>query len=271
MNRDLSHLAGEPMTFITAPRVHLIGEMVFHKPQGIDLSFLGDASGGERLIEFAGRSCYQSFHNPGGKTNREYVDNIEEQRHGSVLEHDAIALYVEGVSRNLTHEQVRHRAGWAYSQLSQRYVDESEAAFVIPPDYLLDTTPEGLEELEEWKLQCLEDRAIYVEHTARRAGRLARRHPELTPVEVRKRVREATRSKLPGATETKIVMTGNMRAWRHALEMRASEHADREICRLYAVHVFPILKVARPNVFQDFETYTGRDGRLALRNTYRKV
>src|SRR5258708_26509717 len=71
--------------------------------------------------------------NPANRPTRESLDNIKKQGHGSVLEHANYSILIEGVSRSLTHELVRHRAGFAYSQLSQRYVDESQAAFVVPP------------------------------------------------------------------------------------------------------------------------------------------
>src|SRR5207244_11996269 len=67
---------------------------------------------------------------PGG--NKLYLDYILEVGHGSVLEHAVWNFVITGVSRTLTHELVRHRAGWAYSQLSQRYVDESVAEYVEP-------------------------------------------------------------------------------------------------------------------------------------------
>src|SRR5437773_10638219 len=73
-----------------------------------------------------------SQHNPAKRATRDYLDNIKNQGHGSVLEHANYSLLLEGVSRSLTHELVRHRAGFAYGQLSQRYVDEPEANFVIP-------------------------------------------------------------------------------------------------------------------------------------------
>ena len=60
-----------------------------------------------------------------------------------MLEHANYTLLLEGVSRSLTHELVRHRAGFAYSQLSQRYVDESHAAFVMPPAILGDARLEA--------------------------------------------------------------------------------------------------------------------------------
>ena len=88
----------------------------------------------EILAEIAGRTCYMSF-GKGRKSNQEYIDNILVSKHGSVLEHAVWCLLITGVSRALTHELVRHRAGFGYSQLSQRYVDESEARYVVPPLY----------------------------------------------------------------------------------------------------------------------------------------
>ena len=69
---------------------------------------------------------------PGG--NSAYIQHIKETGHGSVLEHAVWSLIFTDVSRSLTHELVRHRAGVGYSQLRQRYVDESVAEFVVPHD-----------------------------------------------------------------------------------------------------------------------------------------
>src|SRR5687767_15694217 len=79
--------------------------------------------------------------NPAKRATRDYLENIKKQGHGSVLEHANYSLLLEGISRSLTHELVRHRAGFAYSQLSQRYVDESEANFVMPPATTGDEAP----------------------------------------------------------------------------------------------------------------------------------
>src|SRR5690554_342524 len=86
------------------------------------------------LAEFAGRSCYQSFHKPNPKTeaNQDYLRNILNQGHFSVLEHASATFYVTGVSRALTHELIRHRH-LSYSELSQRFVNVEDAEVVIPP------------------------------------------------------------------------------------------------------------------------------------------
>src|SRR5438034_11227619 len=73
-----------------------------------------------------------SFAKPRTGGNQAYIGHILEVGHGSVLEHAVWNLIITGVSRSFTHELIRHRAGFGYSQLSQRYVDESEASYVEP-------------------------------------------------------------------------------------------------------------------------------------------
>src|SRR5262245_65475534 len=87
--------------------------------------------GGEMLAEVSGRLCYMSFARPRPGGNKAYVDHILEVGHGSVIEHAVWNFIFVGVSRSLTHELVRHRH-LSYSQLSQRYVDESVAEYVEP-------------------------------------------------------------------------------------------------------------------------------------------
>lgn len=91
----------------------------------------------EELAEVAGRVCYRSFFvkRPGG--NKAYIDHVLEVAHNSVIEHAAYNFLLTGISRSLSHELVRHRIA-SFSQLSQRYVDESDCAFVVPPDLRLE-------------------------------------------------------------------------------------------------------------------------------------
>ena len=119
--------------YFTEPRLTLLARPVFTEPAHLPVEWLGESTDGERLAEFAGRLCYMSQKNPAKRNTRDYLENIKKQGHGSVLEHASYSVLLEGVSRSLTHELVRHRAGFAYSQLSQRYVDESDAHFVVPP------------------------------------------------------------------------------------------------------------------------------------------
>jgi thymidylate synthase (FAD) len=226
------------------------------------VNWIGESTDGERLAEFAGRLCYMSQRNPASRTTREYLENIKRQGHGSVLEHANYSVLIEGVSRSLTHELVRHRAGWAYSQLSQRYVDESVADFVMPPAIIGD---EALE--RAWKTQVESAQQSYVtlvDELMQRYGWVADK------VHRRKMAREAARAVLPNATETKIVVTGNARAWRTMLELRSSEGAELEIRRL-AVAVLRVLQREAPAFFSDFEIYSAADRREAARLQYHKV
>src|SRR2546421_2647732 len=129
--------------FYYEPMVTLLARPSFTMPVHLPVNWIGESTDGERLAEFAGRVCYMSQHNPAKRATRDYLDNIKKQGHGSVLEHANYTLLLEGVSRSLTHELVRHRAGFAYSQLSQRYVDESDANFVVPPAVIGDTSLEA--------------------------------------------------------------------------------------------------------------------------------
>lgn len=187
----------------------------------------------EALLEFAGRLCYESFDmpNPDTATRSGYLDNIIMQSHESVLEHASISFYVEGVSRNLSHELIRHRH-LSFSELSQRYVDMGEANFITPPAFR-DGEPHELKGAH----LALED----YDYALSELGRLGVKG---------KKAKEAARSYLPAGTETKFVVTGNLRAWRDVLKKRDSEHADAEM-QLFAKEVKRQLLVEFPNVFKD--------------------
>ncbi len=248
--------------FYTEPVLTLLSRPHFTGPEHLPVNWIGDSTDGERLAEFAGRLCYMSQHNPAKRETREYLENIKKQGHGSVLEHANYTILLEGVSRSLTHELVRHRAGFAYSQLSQRYVDESEANFVVPPAIVGDEALEAT-----WRAQVMGAQQVYVDLVAQlmeRYGWVADK------VHRRKMAREAARAVLPNATETKIVVTGNARAWRTMLELRSSEGAEMEIRRM-ALAALRLLQGEAPGFFSDFEIYQAEDRREAARISYHKV
>jgi thymidylate synthase (FAD) len=235
---------------VATPTVRIIGYTHFDPPE--DVPWETDADGGEALAEFAGRACYQSWNkpNPRTATNAGYLRHLLEVGHLSVLEHGVVTFYLTGVSRSLTHELVRHRH-LSYSQLSQRYVPERDAAMVEPDVIAADpelharfvaATDASLAAYTDL-LEGLQKRFAGVENAVLR----------------RKQARQAARSVLPNATETRIVVTGNYRAWRHFVAMRASEHADVEI-RALAVACLRELQRVAPNVFADFDVSTLPDG-----------
>lgn len=244
------------------PRITVLSRPAFSEPEHLPVQWLGESTDGERLAEFAGRLCYMSQKNPAKRDTREYLENIKKQGHGSVLEHANYSLLLEGVSRSLTHELVRHRAGFAYSQLSQRYVDESTANFVMPPAIMGD---EALE--KAWTEQVNAAQKSYVALVEQLMTRYAWVGDK---VHRRKMAREAARGVLPNSTETKIVVTGNARAWRTMLELRSSEGAEFEIRRC-AVAMLRILTNEAPAFFSDFEIYQAGDRAEAARIVYHKV
>ncbi|MER7002731.1 FAD-dependent thymidylate synthase [Dactylosporangium sp. NPDC000555] len=221
------------------------------EPPG-DVPWETDVEGGEALAEFAGRACYQSWSkpNPATATNAGYLRHILEVGHLSVLEHGTVTFYLTGVSRSFTHELIRHRH-FSYSQLSQRYVPGREAAMVEPAviaeDPALHKTfvEAGEAALRAYNelLEGLEAKFADVE-----SGTLRR-----------KQARQAARAVLPNAAETRIVVTGNYRTWRHFVTMRATEAADVEI-REVAIACLRELQRIAPSVFGDFTIATLPDG-----------
>ena len=251
------------------PTVYLVGRQLVD-PSEID-RFLADHGvrwqtdtevAGEHLVEAAGRVCYMSFAKPRPGGNKTYLDHILEVGHGSVLEHAVWNFVVTGVSRSLTHELVRHRAGWAYSQLSQRYVDESVAEYVEP-----DVIGEDPELHALWLEAVAHAHRAYVRLVERLADKF-KDEPDKTLR--RKLARQAARSVLPNATETKIFVSANARALRHFIEMRASRHAEVEIRKL-AVKVLEVMQVEAPNLFGDYRLEPLPDGTREAVTAHRKV
>ncbi|GAA3751807.1 FAD-dependent thymidylate synthase [Micromonospora maritima] len=241
---------------LVQPTAKLIAWTSFAPPDNVpwnpDFGAYGGVYSGQALAEFAGRACYQSWKrpNPATATNAGYIAHILEVGHLSVLEHATASFYFTGVSRSFTHELIRHRH-FSYSQLSQRYVPEGDAAMVEPAviaedPYLHRRFTEAAE-------------ASVAAYSELLHGLERHYADEPNPTLRRKLARQAARAVLPNATETRIVVTGNYRAWRHFIKMRATEHADIEIREL-AVACLRELRDIAPNVFADFEVTTLPDG-----------
>jgi thymidylate synthase (FAD) len=260
------------MHIVREPRVTVIARQQFVPPEHIRWQSDSDVPG-EALAEFAGRLCYLSFGEdaglegghksiPGRTTNQAYLSNILTVKHGSVLEHAVWTLLLEGVSRSLTHELIRHRAGFGFSQLSQRYVDESDIAFVLPPEI-----DDESHSFDIWAGSCemsLEAYRELLQEVSEAVG-------DDGPATMRKkRARQAARSVLPNCAETKIVVTGNARAWRHFCEMRGSAGADVEIRRLSAA-VLRVLREESPAIFGDMHLVPHHDGTETVETPHSKV
>ena len=217
---------------------------------------------GEKLVETAGRVCYMSFAKPRPGGNRAYIDHILEVGHGSVLEHAVWNFLFTGISRSLTHELIRHRAGFGYSQLSQRYVDESIAEYVVP-----DCIEQNPEAKQIWLDSVAHSHQAYIKLTSL-LQETFKDEPDRTLR--RKLARQAARSVLPNATETKIFVTANARALRHFIELRGSRHAETEIRKL-AVAVLKIMQTEAPNLFHDYSLVPLPDGTFEADTPHRKV
>ena len=181
----------------------------------------------EKVIEKAGRTSYQSFNRIEEGSEKKFIRMIINLGHLSVIEHAVASFRISDVSRSLTHQLVRHRLA-SFTQKSQRYVDERNFTFVEPPK--VEENPEAHE--------------IYVNFmkTVRET------YKKLRDLKIPK---EDARFVLPNATTTEIVITANLREWRHIVELRGSEHAQWEIRRM-TIEILKILKREAPTVFEDF-------------------
>ncbi len=247
------------MNVIRRPTVYLVGRQSVD--EGQMKQFLEDhdvgqwttdtSIAGEMLPEVAGRLCYMSFAKPRPGGNGAYLGHIKEVGHGSVLEHSVWNFIITGVSRSFTHELVRHRAGFGYSQLSQRYVDESVADFVEP-----DCIGDDPELHAVWESAVKESQEAYCKLVAGLQAKFADVEDKTLR---RKMARQAARSILPNATETKIFVTANARSLRHFIELRCNEHAETEI-REVAAQMLGILKKEASSIFNDYEFVDLPDG-----------
>ncbi|MGC8667553.1 MAG: FAD-dependent thymidylate synthase [Chthonomonadales bacterium] len=270
--------------YLRAPGVHLIAkpevsiEGLREFLEGFDVSlgfstYLQDPDvlpPGAQLCKLAGQLCYMSFgpkRTPNARAGR-YFDNIKESGHGSVLEHANYTFLFYGISRSVTHELVRHRAGFGFSQVSQRYVSGRVLRFVERPEYAQE---EDLHALFEARI----DRA-YQEYTDL-AEALLKRQKEGSAIlsaeaktDLRKKVQQAARSLLPNETEAPITVTANARAWRHFIEMRANPHAEIEI-RTLAFRTYQCLSQIDPYLFGDYDVLELPDGTYAVKTSWPKV
>jgi thymidylate synthase (FAD) len=222
-----------------------------------------------QLCKTAGQLCYASF-GPRRTTNENaaaYFERLTSAGHGSVLEHASFSFLLYGISRSVTHELVRHRH-LNFSQISQRYVSGSVLRFVERSEYAED--PELHRLFEERADQAAEEYEAM-------AGRLLERQERGLALldaeyktDARKKVQQTARSLLPNETEAPMVCTGNVRALRHVVEMRADEHAESEIRNL-AVRMFLCLAMADPILFGDYRLQSLPDGTYEVTTEHRKA
>jgi thymidylate synthase (FAD) len=263
MVNEKDQTAGVVVDMKAPVRVHIVGRPQFDIKEF--LAFLADsrmnwrrsADAGEaqELIEAAGRVCYMSFgENQSERSNVEYIHNLIAMGHESVLEHVNWSFVITGISRALSHQIVRHRVGFAFSQLSQQYHDESDADFTMPVEI------EGNPRAEAaWERAVSTAKEAYREILHLLQQSTEYRTSNLKPREFRRAIRSAARSVLPGCTETTLFMTANARALRHFFTVRGGILGDREM-RDLAVELFSVVGREAPAVFSDFKIAKLLDG-----------
>ena len=270
------YLRAPGVVMLARPRTNVAGLAGFLEGFDPDLGFpeyvedptsLPDSS---QLCKTSGQLCYMSF-GPRRTRNENaaaYIERLTSAGHGSVLEHASFSFLLYGISRSVTHELVRHRAGAAFSQTSQRYVSGSVLRFVERPEYQENA---GLHRLFEERVD--RDAAEY----EAMAGRLLEYQEDGNAMlsadyktDARKKVQQTARSLLPNETEAPMVFTGNVRALRHIVEMRADAHAESEI-RNVAVRLFLCLRQADPILFGDYVLDTLPDGTHTVSTEHRKA
>ena len=271
-----SYLTRPGVVLLARPTVNLQGLAGFL--EGFDESlrfpeYLDDPTPlpeGAQLSKIAGQVCYMSF-GPRRTFNAQadrYFDNLKSSGHGSVFEHASYSFLLYGISRSVTHEIVRHRAGFGFSQLSQRFVSGRMLRFVERPEYAEDELfhAQFLERIERasGEYAALSNRLLEMQQ----AGSQILSAEAKT--DLRKKVQQCARSVLPNETEAPMVMTGNARAWRHFIEMRASAHAEIEIREL-AMRVFLCLYQTDPVLFSDYTLQKLPDGTYAVKTEFEKV
>jgi thymidylate synthase (FAD) len=183
-----------------------------------------EAAGPESLIEHAGRVCYrsQSRGDPAA-----FLRARLREGHESIIEHASATFEVSGISRACSHQLVRHRIA-SYSQESQRYVDMSDPALVVP-----DSIAEDPGALDVWSDLVDHVKAAYRDLRARGV------------------LKEDARFVLPNAAATRIVVTMNFREYLHFFRLRISPEAQWEIRRM-ALAMLETLVPHSPTIFGDF-------------------
>jgi thymidylate synthase (FAD) len=224
----------------------------------------GDGEGdAEVLVEVGGKVCYRSWE-PGLNPNvtkvrtdqSQYLENILSSGHGSVLEHAQFSFAFRHVSRVLTHELARHRAGTAVSQESMRYVRLDDIPVWVP-DWAKD---------DEFVMWVVQENVKQAERLQADLAEYFKLDDPATPFHEKKAKTSFMRRFAPGGVATDMIWSANIRALRHIIELRTDPSAEEEI-RIVFGKVAEIMKEECPQLFDDFTLCT--DG--AWRPTWRKV
>ena len=193
-----------------------------------DIKLLAITPNAEKLIEEAGRTCYMSLDRIAEDSEKNFIRNCIKSGHHSILEHPVATFRIKGASRAFAHQLVRHRLA-SYSQQSQRYVNESEFNYIVPPDISANKEAHTLYN-------------NFIESTRRT-------YLALREMGIKK---EDARFVLPNALESEIVFSANFRQLRHMLVLRGAPPAQWEIRRVF-VEILRRLKMEVPLLVEDLK------------------
>ncbi len=192
-----------------------------------EVKLLAVTPNAEKVIEEAGRTCYLSLDRIAGDSEKNFIRNKIKRGHLSIIEHGLATFRIKGASRSFTHQLVRHRLA-SFSQQSQRYVNEGDFNYIVPPE---------IAENKE-AFQIFKD---FIE-TSRKA------YKALIDSGVKK---EDARFVLPNALESEIVFSANFRELRTIFLLRLKKSAQWEIRRV-CLEMLKIMQKNAPSVFGDF-------------------
>lgn len=199
------------------------------------------------LIEWAGRTSYKSHHKITEGSAKKFVEMIRNLGHESVLEHSAMTVEFTNISRGFTHELVRHRLA-SYTQQSTRYVDKSDFTIIAPPDKNIKEKIVELNLPNKTKIKISFSDWVALNEQMYRGLRQARW------------VNQDARQILPDGIDAPIVMTANLREWRHVFKLRCDQAAHWEI-RILMIKLLKEVKRKIPVIFDDLEI--AEDGKSA--------
>jgi thymidylate synthase (FAD) len=217
------------------------------------------------LVALAGKRCYMSFEeglNPNvtkiRKNYIDYFDNILASKHGSVLEHAVYTYAVEGVSRVFTAEMNRHRAGWAISEGSLRFIRFDKN---IP--YWVPTSLRPHKDDDDKLAKRKSESRLIFEMSFRHQQEM---YAELVKIwdmdekdknfSYKKKVTSQMRRIIGMGVSTGGVWSGNVRALRHVISMRTYLAAEEEIFHVFGLIARDIIQ-KEPLLFGDFKEYSG--------------
>ena len=207
------------------------------------------------LSMFAGQLCYQSFRDGARTTTDElgaYLQHVISSKppHGALFEHVNVSVLIYGIPRSISHEIVRHRAGWGFSQVSTRYIPPRNLRLCVRREIM--NAPKAW---EAWKA----DAATAIDrYDAVMTGLGETLQVDLPRTDRLKQLRQAARDSLPHYTETAMVLTGNIRAWRNLIDHRANPLADSYFSEL-AFKAFCLLLFRVPQFFADYTPVLRKD------------